>query len=222
MGKLDYSRGSEDVNMWRSEDHVKEYLETIKGDLPHMKDIFASLLEQLPSKVNNVLDLGTGDGRMLWMVLQENPQAQGVGVDFSEPMLVHAKERFAGYNNVQLLKHDLNDSLPEEWGGRFDLVVSGLAIHHVVDSRKRELYGEVFGLLSDGGLFLNLEHVASSSEELHNRFLAAIDLTPETDDPSNKLLDLNTQLVWLRQIGFLNVDCFYKWLEIALFGGVKP
>jgi cyclopropane fatty-acyl-phospholipid synthase-like methyltransferase len=201
---------------------VEDYLEKIKGDLPHMKDTFTALLEQIPSGVKSVLDLGTGEGRLLRLVLQKNPDAKGVGVDFSEPMLKHAKEGFQGYENVVLLKHDLNDSLPKEWVGRFDLVVSGLAIHHVVDERKRELYEEVFELLPPGGVFLNLEHVASPTEELHNKFLASIGLTPETDDPSNKLLDVYTQVGWLKEIGYKDADCFYKWLEIALLGGVKP
>ena len=77
-------------------------------------------------------------------------------------------------------------------------------------------------LLKPGGVFCNLEHVASPNLKLHADFLAKIGYTIETEDPSNKLLDIEIQLQWLRSIGYENVDCFWKWRELALMAGRKP
>ena len=122
-----------DVNKWRSAEHVSGYLEIVDSR-PHKEEITNAFLEQIPSGVQRVLDLGTGDGRLLWLVLQKNPNARGVGLDFSEPMLELARKRFQDNKSVEIVKHDLNVALPKEWVGGFDLVVSGLAIHHVFDA----------------------------------------------------------------------------------------
>jgi hypothetical protein len=77
-------------------------------------------------------------------------------------------------------------------------------------------------VLEPGGDFLNLEHVASPSARVHRRFLDALGITPEEEDRSNKLLDAETQLRWLREIGFADVDCHWRWRELALLVGRRP
>ena len=101
-------------------------------------------------------------------------------------------------------------------------MVSSFAIHHCAPERQRTLYGEAFERLEHGGLFANLEHVASPTPELHATFLRAVGKDPDDDDPSNQLVAPDMQLEWLRSIGFEQVDCVWKWREIALLVGVKP
>jgi tRNA (cmo5U34)-methyltransferase len=179
----------------------------------------ATLIDELPAGISRVLDLGSGDGRLLDLVLRARPEAVGVALDFSPLMLERLRARFDGSSRVQVVTHDLDARLPAL--GAFDAVVSSFAIHHLVDRRKRELYEEIHGMLNPGGVFCNLEHVASASAYGHARFLEAMDTKPEEEDPSNKLLDVQTQLEWLREIGFNDVDCYWKWRELALLVGFK-
>lgn len=135
-------------------------------------------------------------------------------------MLAAARERFAGEAGVELVVHDLADPLPAL--GSFDLVVSGFAIHHLEDARKRALFGEVLALLRPGAPFLNLEHVASASPRLHAAFMAAIGDGPEDEDPSDRPVPAWTQAGWLAELGFEDADCHWKWRELALVGGRRP
>jgi tRNA (cmo5U34)-methyltransferase len=206
------------VNLWSSAEHALDYLGRADS-IPHRVEGEGTLLEFIPKGVKRILDLGTGDGRLLALVKLDHPEAEAVAVDFSPAMLEAARKRFAGDGLVRVIEHNLDQSLPAL--GKFDAVVSSFAIHHLVHERKRELYSEVFGLLENEGVFCNLEHVASPTVLLHESFLAQIDHTPETEDPSNKLLDLEVQLGWLREIGFVDVDCHWKWRELALLAGRK-
>jgi tRNA (cmo5U34)-methyltransferase len=214
------SAPAEDVNRWREPEWALQYLRE-RDAIPHRVDAVEVVLELLPERVERVLDLGTGDGTTLALVLAARPDAEGVGVDFQEEMLRRARARFDGDADVTIRAHDLDESLPDDLG-TFDVVVSSFAIHHLVPARQRELYGEVFARLRPGGVFANAEHVASRSDELHIAFLTAIGRTPADDDPSNKLVRVPDHLQWLDDLGFHDVECYWKWRELAVVGGRKP
>jgi tRNA (cmo5U34)-methyltransferase len=207
------------VSEWRDPKRVLNYLDRADG-FPHRAEGESVLLEQVPRDAGRVLDLGTGDGRLLALLKQGHPEIVGVGVDFSEVMLDAARKRFAGDERVELVQHDLAEPLPAL--GRFDAVISSFAIHHLEHDRKRSLYGELVDLLEPGGVFANFEHVASPTHRLHLAFFAAIGEPIEDEDPSDRLLDVHTQLEWLRALRFNDVDCYWKWREMALLIGVKP
>lgn len=209
--------GSADINHWTESGHAEDYLER-RVSIPFLELGYDITVGHLPASVTRVLDLGTGDGEMLSRVLSAHDGATGVGLDFSDTMLAAAADRLGDDQHAEIRDHDLNESLPADLG-RFDLVTSSFAIHHVNHERKRELYGEIFDLLEPGGMFVNLEHVASPTEALHRRFL---DVMGAPEDESNKLLDVDTQVDWLRTIGFDDADCHLKYYEIAMFAGTKP
>jgi tRNA (cmo5U34)-methyltransferase len=200
---------------WQTESHVAHY-RTLT--IPHKDEGVAVLLDVVPTSLRRVLYLGTGDGRLLAMVLDVHAQADGVGVGFSPPMLALAEERFEGNPRVTIMGHDLAKPLPPL--GTFDTVISGFAIHHLEDPRKRELFDEVVACLAPGGVFANLEHVASPTSRLQREFYDALGI--EAGDPSNRLVGVETQLGWMREAGLEDVDCLWKWREMALLTGHAP
>jgi SAM-dependent methyltransferase len=209
------------VNLWTSPDHAREYLGRA-DQISHRAEGEAALLEFIPGGTQRILDLGTGDGRLLALVRDDlarrgSASTDAVAIDFSPAMLEAAQSRFAADPRVKVMAHNLDSSLPSL--GKFDAVISSFAIHHLVHERKRALYAEIFDMLEPAGVFCNLEHVASPSHRLHEEFLQRIGFTVETEDPSNKLLDSETQLGWLRESGFTDVDCHWKWRELALLVG---
>jgi tRNA (cmo5U34)-methyltransferase len=207
------------VNLWTSQQHARDYLERADS-VSHRNEGESALLEFLPPSTRRILDLGTGDGRLLSLVRRQHPETEAVAIDFSPTMLEAARRSFAGQASVSVVAHNLDEPLPAL--GKFDTVISSFAIHHLVHERKRSLYAEIYGLLNPAGVFCNLEHVASPTPQLHQEFLEHIGFTVETEDPSNQLLDVETQLRWWREIGFGDVDCHWKWRELALLAGRRP
>ena len=204
-----------------SAEHALQYL--ARADrITHRSAGEAVVLELVPRTVGRILDLGAGDGRLLALLKIDRPDAEGMATDLSPTMLEAARARFADDATVDVVAHDLDAQLSVLGGaGAFDAVVSCFAIHHCSHARKRALYAEVFDLLAPAGVFYNLEHVASPTPELHEAFFVAMGMTLADEDRSNQLLDVETQVAWLREIGFAQVDCFWKWRELAVFGGMR-
>lgn len=200
---------------WSDPDRVDRYLARIGGLAPRAagEEVLVSVL---PDSPRTVLDLGCGDGRLAALVLEHRSSIETVlAVDSSPAMLSHARDRFDGENRVRLREWSLDDSLTPL--GSFDVVVAGCSIHHVEDERKRELFSEIAGQLTEGGVFANLEVVPSATPELHRQFLDLIGRTD--DDPEDRLAPVESQLLWMREAGLSQVDCIWRWRGFALLVG---
>ena len=132
----------------------------------------------------NVLELGTGTGETALRVLARNPGARWTGIDGSEAMVAHARERLPG---ADLRVQRLEDPLPE---GPFDLVVSCLAVHHLDGEGKRDLFRRI-ARVSDAFVLGDVV-VPERPED------AAIEIDWVEDLPSS----VPEQLAWLREAGF--------------------
>ncbi|MDQ6863865.1 MAG: class I SAM-dependent methyltransferase [Thermoproteota archaeon] len=203
---------SESKKEWSDVQHALACL-NVANTLPHRTEGEAVLFEHISTDAKRILDLGTGDGRLVKLLkIGRSNIEEAIAVDASPTMLKSLREHFGNDPDVRMAEHDLNNPLSQLRAdlGYFGAVVSSFAIHHLPHERKRSLYQEVYNILNLTGIFCNLEHVASPSVEHHIRFLHAIGYTPQMEDKSNKLLSMETQLKWLREIGFVDVDCYWK------------
>jgi tRNA (cmo5U34)-methyltransferase len=236
--------------VWRTGDVVQRYLEGVRGGIPLAAEqirIVVRLVAAAVPDVHVVLDLGCGDGVLGHALLDRWPSARAVFLDFSEPMLAAARAKLGVSKRHRFVFQDygqpgwtasLADASP------FDVVVSGFSIHHQPDEGKRAMYRDIFGLLRPGGIFLNLEHVASASSWVSERFdeyfvdalcefhegtgsgksheQVAQEYYHRADKAANILAPVEDQCRWLREVGFADVDCYFKTFELALFGGRRP
>src|SRR4051794_34199541 len=93
------------VNRWTEPEWALRYLRE-RDSIPYRVEGLGVLLEVLEGqRVRRVLDLGTGDGNTLALVLSAHPGATGVGADFQPAMLQRARERFTGDERVDVVEH---------------------------------------------------------------------------------------------------------------------
>lgn len=239
----------EQKSEWQNQELTETFLEGVRGAIPGADlqlAVIGKITDLWCASPKHILDLGCGNGILGRFLLNRFPSANGLFVDFSDPMLDAARQNVRALPNATVVKADFASP---QWldvaspPGSFDIVVSGFAIHHQPDERKRELYSEIFELLTPGGVFLNLEHVASVTEageelfddffidHLHhfhsksdttaNRDAIADEYYRRPDKKENILARVEDQCQWLRHIGYVDVDCFFKVFELALFGGRK-
>lgn len=131
-----------------------------------------TLVESLPftaADVFRVIDLGCGTGNLGQMILERFPLAELVCVDFSEDMLKTAEQKI-GKDRAEFLRCDFYQL---EFPGKFDAVVSSLALHHLeTEEDKLKFYQKMYAAMNPGGVHLNAENVLSPDPVLQK---AAID-----------------------------------------------
>lgn len=176
-----------------------------------------------------VLDLGAGTGLLAACVRAAYPLARLVLLDGSPAMLEQARARLG--STVETLVADLADPLPP---GPFDAVVSALAIHHLDDDAKRTLFARACAALGPGGVFVNAEQVAAPTPRLEAAYrawhhTAARSLGADEREwagavermAADRCADVESQLRWLREAGFEDVDCVFRDHRFAVLVGVR-
>jgi tRNA (cmo5U34)-methyltransferase len=237
--------------VWKNDWLVKRFLDGVRGGIPYASDQIEIMLRLIAASgrpIGRFLDLGSGSGLLAIAILAQYPSARAYLVDFSEPMMDAARDLLEA--DVSLPRFILADLASPDWvtsvdhDAPYDAVVSGFAIHHLSNERKQTLYSEIFSLLAPGAMFINVEHVASSTLWLEEQYDCSIvdslaayqgqigtgrsraqverEYQTREDKKANVLAPVEEQCAWLARTGFDDVDCYFKYFELAVFGGRRP
>lgn len=194
-----------------------------------------------------VLELCCGEGLLGQAILQAHPQATWFGYDGSVAMLTQTKERLKPYNG-RFHTH-LFDLAATDWRtppDTFHTILSSLAIHHLDNQEKQQLFQDIYRMLAPEGVFLvadvvqptqtqGIKIAAETWDSAVQQRALVLDGNLQTfdyfrqekwnlyqhPDPMDKPSGLFEQLKWLEQAGFRGIDIYWMKAGHALFGGQK-
>ncbi len=214
---------------------AQDYDRTRRQYIPCFDEFYSTTLELIPHDSQahiKVLDIGAGTGLLSALVAAAFPQASITLSDISSKMLSKAQERFGSNRNIDYLALDfINAPIV----GNYDVVISALALHHTPQDQLKRVFQKIFGALQSGGCFINADQTLGTTPENEEKYAQAwlngakakgctdrdIEVAIERMK-ADKTATLQDQLNWLSEVGFVQVDCWYKNYRFAVYSGQKP
>ncbi len=199
--------------------------------IPGCDNFYRWAIDLIPPRARTICELGAGSGLMTRLLRDRFPTAHLYVIDFSAPMLDLARGRMGSDRNITWYQLDYaTEPLPED----LCAVVSSLSIHHLDDADKRAVFKKVHASLKPNGVFVNAEQVAGPTPALEARYKALwleqvraagateqqieASLYRQQEDRSATVAD---QLLWLREAGFADADCWFKDNRFAVMAGTR-
>jgi SAM-dependent methyltransferase len=142
--------------------------------LPDREERFTALIDAVQAGTGRpdplVLDLGCGPGSLSVRLLARMQAATVIAVDADPVTLSLGRAAHADVPGLRFLDIDLRSAgweqdLGIEPGRQVDAVVSTTALHWLSAAELRDLYRAVAGLLRQGGLFLDGDHLRLDEAE---------------------------------------------------------
>ena len=214
--------------------YAERYDQSRQKLIPCYSDFYKTIIKVIPfasSTPLSVADLGAGTGLLSKQILKAFPQSNMTLVDISEEMLNVAKSRLNLYSNIDYQLSDYSQELPS---GNYDLIVSSLSIHHLSDKNKKKLFRGIKESLNPNGMFINADQVLGETEEIenlyHSTWLSEVKKNGITETELSEALDrmkedkmasLSSQIEWLKESGFSEVNCWYQNLRFAVYSGMN-
>lgn len=201
---------------------------------PYYKEAIEALVLTLPFKDNSrpkIIDLGCGTGNIARAVKQKYPNASISCLDLAQGMVEMAKTKLKGYKDVDYWCGDIRKY---DYSSKPDAVISSLVLHHLDKKNKKLFYRKIFNALPKGGVFYTADIVLSPNSHLARmytgqwkRFMDKSFSRAQIKDiltkhkNEDKPVELMSEIGFLREAGFRDVDVVWKKFNFAVYGGVK-
>lgn len=170
-----HSRAAAEV--WSDPDFAEAWLRADPvgtGDLLALPRRMAAALigHELPQP-RLIVDVASGAGAFLAVLLDAFPQARGVWSDASPAMLEKARGELARFGDrVEFRPGDMAELRAAGVPGDADVVATSRASHHLDRAELHAFYREAAGLLRPGGWLVNLDHVGPDDAVWDRRYRA--------------------------------------------------
>ena len=211
------------------------YTELISKCVPRYGELMYNIFHYIPAdlKPKRILDMGCGTGNLTEQILQHYPEAEIDALDISEDILKESQKRFTAQPNIRYIQADFKKMhLPP---GSYDLILSSIAIHHIPDPEKVNLYKEIFQGLAADGLFIFADQTRGITHEIYQKHISRwkeeafkLGSTQENWDMWMKHQDdhdyhspVNWHLQQLELTGFKDVDLIWKNIMWAVIWAQK-
>ncbi|MFI2346984.1 class I SAM-dependent methyltransferase [Streptomyces sp. NPDC019443] len=132
--------------------------------MPDREERFRVMLDMVEALVGpepRVLDLACGTGSITDRLFRRFPKSTSTGVDLDPALLTIARGYFEGDVRVTFVTADLKDpdwvtKLPYD---SYDAVLTATALHWLRSGPLTALYGQIAGVVREGGVFMNADHM---------------------------------------------------------------
>ncbi len=201
--------------------------------VPCFDDLYGIALDLVPFAQDapiRVLDLGAGTGLLAGMIAAAYPNAQLTLIDIAPAMLAQAQQRFKRL--ARPATFITADYVSAPIVGQFDLIVSALALHHTPAAQLPGVFANIYAALAAGGRFINIDQAlgstAANEARLEQTWRAQVRAKGATEPmlaaaiermTLDRTAPLRDQLRWLNEVGFVNVECWYRHYRFCVFSG---
>lgn len=175
-----------------------------------------------------IVDIASGAGAFLSVLLRAFPEARGVWLDASDTMLARARTELAPFGDrVEFLLGDMTEPRAAGVTAGADVVLSSRASHHLDRNELHGFYREAAGLLAPGGWLANLDHIGPSDgwnlryRAVRPRFVPARNPTAKHHH-TYPLPSVEDHLDGFRAAGVADADIAWKAFHTCLFLGRAP